>query len=43
MKKLILSLVFVAFAFTMNAQSNVGFAEKIKLNNIATWYFCSVC
>jgi hypothetical protein len=21
----------------------VGFAEKIKLNNIATWYFCSVC
>ena len=22
---------------------NLGFAEKIKLNNIATWYFCSVC
>jgi len=21
----------------------LGFAEKIKLNNIATWYFCSVC
>ena len=21
----------------------IGFAEKIQLNNIATWYFCSVC
>ena len=25
------------------ASNQIGFAEKIKLNNIATWYFCSVC
>ena len=38
------SLVFPVIAHgTEDFFIYLGFAEKIKLNNIATWYFCSVC